>query len=36
MKNKSHNNIHTIIKNKNKYNEKNHEKRRRKKNITLM
>jgi hypothetical protein len=42
MKKKSHNNIYTIIKNKNnkkqiknKYSEKNHEKKR-KKNLTLM
>ena len=43
MKKKSHNNIYTIIKKKtiknkikNKYSETNHEKRRKKKNITLM
>ena len=43
MKKKCHNNIYTIIKNKtiknkikNKYSENNHEKRRKKKNLTLM
>jgi len=39
MTKKSHNNIYTIIKNKKikkKYSEKNHEKRRKKKNLTLM
>jgi hypothetical protein len=43
MKKKSHKNIYTIIKNKtiknkikNKYSEKNHGKKRKKKNLTLM